>query len=116
MLGSVRQQSGRGGQEGRDVSGGSEEEGCPDQRLVQQTGRACGRLAVHVTQGLFQEEAGSLDSLLPMRKLFTVINLTAGREEAKSPCVIWESPFFQSAHLTKSDIKSIQSRKPLKLF
>ena len=45
-----------------------------------------------------------------------VINRTAGKKEAKSHGAVWEYFFVPSAHLTKSDIKLIQSGNHLSCF
>lgn len=60
--------------------------------------------------------AKAFHSRLPTWKLFLVLNLAAGRKEARSQCAIWESSFVQRAHLTKSDITLIQSRNHLSCF
>ena len=56
-------------------------------------------------ESVFQKKA--FDLLLPQWELFTVINLTVGRKEAKNHCAIGEFSFVQSAHLTELDIELI---------
>lgn len=60
--------------------------------------------------------AKAFHSQLPTWKLFLVLNLAAGRKEARSQCAIWESSLVQRAHLIKSDITLIQSRNHLSCF
>jgi len=56
-------------------------------------------------ESVFQKKA--FDLLLLQWELFTVINPTAGRKEAKNHCAIGEFSFVQSAHLTELDIELI---------
>ena len=97
-------------QKRRDVGGGPRQESHPAKRLAHPVGRV--GCACHVClegrwcwESVFQKKA--FDLLLPQWELFTVINPTAGRKEAKNHCAIGEFSVVQSAHLTELDIELI---------